>query len=202
VASGINALNLLGRDGFRTGQWDQAQQLADEGVALCDAHGYLLLRWMGRHVQALLAAARGDYDTTVALADEMIRWASPRQAMNVQTYGWLVATLRPVVVIVDDLQWLDRPSASVLGFVARRLAGSRAGFLAAARSGQGSFLGKSGLPWHEVPPLDAVAAADLVSTRFPVLPPRVRERVLAEAQGNPGQAVQASATSTAASCFG
>jgi DNA-binding CsgD family transcriptional regulator len=96
-----------------------------------------------------------------------------------------VATLRPVVVIVDDLQWLDRPSASVLGFVARRLAGSRAGFLAAARSGQGSFLGKSGLPWHEVPPLDAVAAADLVSTRFPVLPPRVRERVLAEAQGNP-----------------
>jgi DNA-binding CsgD family transcriptional regulator len=93
VASGINALNLLGRDGFRTGQWDQAQQLADEGVALCDAHGYLLLRWMGRHVQALLAAARGDYDTTVALADEMIRWASPRQAMNVQTYGWLALEL-------------------------------------------------------------------------------------------------------------
>jgi predicted ATPase len=47
-----------------------------------------------------------------------------------------VASARPVLVIIDDLPWLDRASAGVLGFVARRLAGSCAGFLAASRLGQ------------------------------------------------------------------
>ena len=88
VASGINALMMLGRDGFRTGQWDQAQQFADEGVELCEAYGYRLLTWVGCHVKALLAAGRGDYDTTRALADEMIQWAAPRRARAVQAYAW------------------------------------------------------------------------------------------------------------------
>ncbi|HET9241866.1 MAG TPA: AAA family ATPase, partial [Gaiella sp.] len=39
----------------------------------------------------------------------------------------------PVVVAVDDLQWLDEPSARALGFAARRLDGERVGLLAAAR---------------------------------------------------------------------
>jgi predicted ATPase len=44
------------------------------------------------------------------------------------------------LVIVDDLQWVDRASALVLGFVARRLHGTRVGFLAAFRSGDERFL--------------------------------------------------------------
>jgi DNA-binding NarL/FixJ family response regulator len=36
-----------------------------------------------------------------------------------------VATERPVVVAVDDAQWLDQPTARVLVFVVRRLAGTR-----------------------------------------------------------------------------
>jgi hypothetical protein len=46
-------------------------------------------------------------------------------------------------MIVDDLPWLDRASA-VLGFAARRLPGSPAGFLAASRTGQGGFLERPG----------------------------------------------------------
>ena len=52
---------------------------------------------------------------------------------------------RPVLVIVDDLPWLDRASAGVFGFVARRLAGSRVGFLAASRTGGESFFERAGL---------------------------------------------------------
>ena len=95
------------------------------------------------------------------------------------------AAARPVLMVVDDLPWLDRASAGVLGFVARRLAGSRVGFLAALRPGEESFFERAGLPQHELGPLDEQAANALVSSRFPELAPRVRLRVVAEAQGNP-----------------
>ena len=95
------------------------------------------------------------------------------------------AAAGPVLMVVDDLPWLDRASAGVLGFVARRLAGSRVGFLAALRPGQESFFERAGLPQHELGPLDEQAANALVSSCFPELAPRVRLRVVAEAQGNP-----------------
>lgn len=95
------------------------------------------------------------------------------------------AAARPLLVIVDDLPWVDRASAVVLGFVARRLAGSRVGFLAASRSGEESFFERGGLPGYELLPLDDAAAAALIGDRFPALAPRVRQRLLADAQGNP-----------------
>ncbi|MEV0904475.1 ATP-binding protein [Streptomyces hokutonensis] len=95
------------------------------------------------------------------------------------------AVERPLLVIVDDLPWLDRASAVVLGFVARRLGGSRIGFLGAYRSGEGTFFERGGVPHHDVQPLDTTAAAALIQARSPSLAPRVRDRLLAEAQGNP-----------------
>ena len=96
-----------------------------------------------------------------------------------------VAAASPVLVIVDDLPWLDRATAGVLGFVARRLAGSRVSFLAASRPGQESFFERAGLPRRELGPLDEQASNALVSSRFPGLAPRVRRRVVTAAQGNP-----------------
>jgi len=55
------------------------------------------------------------------------------------------ADRHPLLVIVDDLPWIDRASAVVLAFVARRLAGSRIGFLAAFRSGEESYFARGGL---------------------------------------------------------
>ena len=95
------------------------------------------------------------------------------------------ARIRPVLLVVDDLPWIDRPSALALGLVARRLAGTRIGFLAAARSGDEGFFERSGLPADEVRSLDETAAADLLRGRFPALAPGARARVLAEARGNP-----------------
>ena len=95
------------------------------------------------------------------------------------------AQAAPLLLVVDDLPWLDRASAVVLGFAARRLAGGRVGFLAASRSGEDGFFDRGGLPVREVLPLSEAAAAELVGDRFPALAPRVRQRLLAEAQGNP-----------------
>ena len=97
----------------------------------------------------------------------------------------VAATPDGVLVIVDDLPWLDRASAGVLAFVARRLAGSRIGFLGASRVGEEGYFERSGLPELEVGPLDRGTSTLLISARFPSLAPRVRERVLTEAEGNP-----------------
>lgn len=86
------------------------------------------------------------------------------------------AKARPVLVIIDDLPWLDRASAGVLGFVARRLAGSHVGILAASRPGQESFFERAGLPGYELGPLDEQAANTVVKSRFPDLAPRVCQR--------------------------
>ncbi len=101
-------------------------------------------------------------------------------ALLVQT-----AAAGPVLAVVDDLPWLDRASAVVLGVLARRLAGTRAGFLAVSRSGEDGFFDRGGLTVHEVLPLSQAAAAELVGDRFPALAPRVRRRLLADARGNP-----------------
>jgi DNA-binding CsgD family transcriptional regulator/tetratricopeptide (TPR) repeat protein len=92
---------------------------------------------------------------------------------------------RPLLVIVDDLTWLDRPTAGVLGFAARRVAESRVGVLAACRPEDQSFFDRVGLPELDLRPLNHDAASNLLESRFPILAPAVRERILTEAQGNP-----------------
>ncbi|MDQ0913682.1 DNA-binding CsgD family transcriptional regulator [Streptomyces canus] len=106
-------------------------------------------------------------------------------------YGAVLALLRraagsrPVLLVIDDLQWIDRASAAALAFVARRLTGSRVGLLAASRPGFESFFERAGLPELTVSPLDDRAAAALVGTHFPLLTGQELRRVLAQARGNP-----------------
>jgi DNA-binding CsgD family transcriptional regulator len=92
---------------------------------------------------------------------------------------------QPLLIALDDLPWLDRASAGVLGLVARRLEGSPLGLLAAARTGDASIFESVGLPEHELQPLDEIAADSLIEVHHPALAPGVRRRLLAEACGNP-----------------
>jgi DNA-binding NarL/FixJ family response regulator len=96
-----------------------------------------------------------------------------------------VAESGPVLLIVDDAQWMDRASVEVLEFVARRLGHQRIGVLAAVRAGEDSFLDSGGSPETLVEPLDAAAAAALLEARHPGLAPATRQRLLSEAAGNP-----------------
>ncbi|MFF0050823.1 AAA family ATPase [Streptomyces sp. NPDC005498] len=91
----------------------------------------------------------------------------------------------PVLLVVDDLPWIDRPSAAALGFVARRLAGARLGIITASRLEENDPFMRGGLPRLLVRPLDDTAADTLVGEVFPTMPPRVRRRVVAESRGNP-----------------
>jgi DNA-binding CsgD family transcriptional regulator len=94
------------------------------------------------------------------------------------------AEARPLVCLVDDQQWLDRASAQVLGFVARRLAAEPIGVVFAARVREEEEL--AGLPELVVKGLrEDEARALLDSVLTGPLDERVRERIVAETRGNP-----------------
>jgi predicted ATPase len=92
---------------------------------------------------------------------------------------------QPLLVVTDDVPWFDRSSAIVLAFIARRLAGSQVGLLAAARPSEEGFFDRVGLPTLSVGPLTQEAASELLSVHYPALAPPVRQRLLADAAGNP-----------------
>ncbi|MFF7168919.1 ATP-binding protein [Streptomyces pseudovenezuelae] len=97
----------------------------------------------------------------------------------------LISARTPLLLVVDDLPWLDRATNAVLGFVARRLVGSRIGFLAASRTDSESFFESGGLTERRLEPLDAASSAELLALAHPDVSPAVRRRISAEARGNP-----------------
>jgi DNA-binding CsgD family transcriptional regulator len=97
----------------------------------------------------------------------------------------LTASSEPVVVLVDDAQWLDRSTLDVLTFIARRIETEPVALVAAVRVGYPTPLEEAHLPVLELPRLSAAAAAELLDRDAPDLHPVLRARVLAEAAGNP-----------------
>jgi DNA-binding CsgD family transcriptional regulator len=93
VTMSIHALDLLAFDAFLTGQWDLLAELAEESLLVCDTHGYGLMRWPARSLQALLAAGRGDSANARAIADEVTGWAAPRRAEAMRMYVLHARTL-------------------------------------------------------------------------------------------------------------
>jgi DNA-binding CsgD family transcriptional regulator len=95
------------------------------------------------------------------------------------------AVRAPVLVIVEDAHWLDRPTCDVLAFVARRLEFEPILMVVAIRDGFATSFDDAGLPALHLEALSPPAAAALLDTRAPGLPAGVRERLLGEAAGNP-----------------
>ena len=91
----------------------------------------------------------------------------------------------PVVMVVDDAQWIDRSSAEVLAFVAHRLDTEHALMALAVRDGHDTVLNDAGLPELRLTGLDDAAATALLDHRMPELGSPARDRILAEAAGNP-----------------
>jgi len=89
----------------------------------------------------------------------------------------------PLVCVVDDEQWLDHASAQALGFAARRLAADPVGLVFAARV-PGQDL--AGLPELVVEGLADDDARELLeSVLTGPLDAQVRDRIIADAHGNP-----------------
>lgn len=96
-----------------------------------------------------------------------------------------VSETRPVLVVVDDAQWLDQVSLQTLEFVARRLLAEAVAMVFAVRDPEGKAA-LADLPETLIDGLDAAPAAELLEcTVGGRLDKRVRDRFVAEMHGNP-----------------
>ncbi|MFI6739317.1 LuxR C-terminal-related transcriptional regulator [Nonomuraea sp. NPDC050451] len=97
----------------------------------------------------------------------------------------LAASEKPLLLLLDDGQWMDASSAEVCGFVGRRLSGSSVKMLIAVRSDVGSRFDTAALPELPVAALSEEAAGQLLDLRHPQLDAPTRRNVLEHAMGNP-----------------
>ena len=94
-----------------------------------------------------------------------------------------VAEEQPLLCVVDDAQWLDRASAHVLAFVARRLLADKIAMVFAARE---PIRALGGVAELRVEPLGHRDARALLDSVLPArLDERVLERIVVETRGNP-----------------
>jgi DNA-binding CsgD family transcriptional regulator len=107
-----------------------------------------------------------------------------------------LARERPVLVAVDDVQWLDHSSAQVLAYAARRLRGAAVGFLLATRTDESrSAPLLESLPEDrlrlELGPLTLGALHHVIRERLgQTLPRPLLLRVAASSRGNPFLALE------------
>src|SRR5215207_10049262 len=132
----------------------------------------LELAWAGLHelvrpvletVERLPGPQAAALRAALGLSDDA---AAERHLVGAATLGVLgaIAEDRPVVVLVDDAQWLDGPSATALLFAARRLLADAVVVIVAVRTGEPSAFDDAGFDELVLEGLSTPAARALLDT--------------------------------------
>jgi DNA-binding CsgD family transcriptional regulator/predicted nucleic acid-binding protein len=177
--------------------------LLEEARTIAERVGWLVLRVLGVQAEARTPFAglhqllRPVLDRVDALPDSQDRalqaafgTSDSRPEVFLAALAALtllsdVAAENPVLLLVDDTQWIDAATLAVLGFLGRRLESDPVAMIATHRTGFDLPPELAGLPVRHLRPLDDIAAQRLLDARFPALVGREREQVLTLAAGNP-----------------
>ncbi|NIH83804.1 AAA family ATPase [Amycolatopsis granulosa] len=125
--------------------------------------------------------------------------APDRLLVSLAVLGLLeeAATRRRLLLVVDDVQWLDQSSLDVLAFVARRLTNAPLMLLCAERAGPGSAVRLEGVRRLPLTPLEPGDARQLLAHTLRHSPREIdvhlQQRVLEQASGNPLAVIELSA---------
>ncbi|GLX95088.1 LuxR family transcriptional regulator [Herbidospora sp. NBRC 101105] len=141
----------------------------------------LLIPFLDRH-DRLMPAQAGALRVAFGLAEGP---PPDRFLVGLATLSMLadVTADRPILVCVDDAEWLDGESLTVLAFVARRAYAEGIGLVFAMRA---ELPGLAGLPVTEVTGLPEPEALELLrATVDGTLDERVAVRIVAATAGNP-----------------
>jgi DNA-binding CsgD family transcriptional regulator len=179
-ATGIEAENELGFAGL----YSLLYPVADHLTAL-----------PGQQAAALRAALGLGYDGALPQAPD-------RLAVAAGTHSLLATAAEycPLLILVDDLHWLDPASQEALLFALRRLGRDAVACLVTMRPGTAA---PAGLPCQELAGLGRDAAEHLVEAIAGTKPaPEVTRRLHSETGGNPLALAELSAVLTAAQLGG
>lgn len=146
-----------------------------------------------------------------ALEVALLRADPGDETVERQTVGRAALTLlhdltrvRPVLVAVDDLQWLDRDSSDVLTFALRRLDSAPIGLVATVRVGESTTQLAALAPdarHVRVDPMSGDDLESLLASRLSVAPTRgLFRRVLELSGGNPLYALELCRAADPATC--
>jgi DNA-binding CsgD family transcriptional regulator len=96
-----------------------------------------------------------------------------------------VAARQPLLLMADDVHWLDLPTQDVLTFVARRVSADPILLIGSVRQGHQVAFTMAGLPELQVRGLDDRSARAVLEAHDGELSHASRDRILREARGNP-----------------
>ncbi|GAB7037130.1 MULTISPECIES: helix-turn-helix transcriptional regulator [Catenuloplanes] len=168
ASSGIRVLTAVGVE-------------SEEHVACAGLHQ--LVHQLRDGIDALPGPQRAALRAAVGLVDEAVP--------DLYLVGLAALTLlsdaaakAPLLVIVEDAHWMDQASLDVFGFVGRRIESDPLVMVAVARDTD-DRLGCAGVPVLHLEPLTDEVSGELLDAVAPGLGQHVRQRLLAEAAGNP-----------------
>jgi ATP/maltotriose-dependent transcriptional regulator MalT len=111
------------------------------------------------------------------------------------------AEAQPLLVVIDDADWVDSASLNNLAFAARRLGAEGIAMLFAARE-KPPPLAAARLPELVLEPLEDASAGELARRRRPSMVPDVLASIVQTAQGNPMAVVELTTLLSDAQAFG
>ncbi|WP_211247470.1 ATP-binding protein [Cryptosporangium arvum] len=166
-----------------------ATAAAEQNLTVLSAAGAEPERWFPFATLQLLLQPMADRINTVPGTHRMVLrglFGGAEAMPDVYRVGLAVLELlaeaaerQPVLLLIDDMHWVDSSSRDVLGFVARRVSAHAVVVLAASRSTEPAF------PEMHLEPLAPTAAADLLDASGRDLAAPLRTLILERAAGNP-----------------
>jgi DNA-binding CsgD family transcriptional regulator len=196
--SGGGAVTLEGEPGVgKTHLLREAELLASvRGATVLRASGvqyeaelsfgvlHQLLRPIGQRFNDLSTPAAS------ALRAALGEWTAPA-TQPLEVFSALLSLLElvsrdaPLLIAIDDLQWVDPSTSAAIAFVARRIRGSPIAIIGVLRRGEPSAFPADEIPAIEVRPLTASASRQLLAAHFPGLPSSAGSSLVELAAGYP-----------------
>ncbi|MCV7430081.1 helix-turn-helix transcriptional regulator [Mycolicibacterium bacteremicum] len=169
-------------------------ELTDFDVIRCDGFEaelgmpYAALHRMGRPLSSHLDSLPARQRQALAVAWGADGPAPDQFLVGLGTLGLFAAagTVRPLICVIDDAQWLDAESRDVLAFVARRLQAESTVLLFAARDTPDVEDQLAGIETLRIDGLDTASAVRLLTSTAPeVVDPHAARQIAEAAGGNP-----------------